>query len=676
VARAFVIRPFGVKKSIDKKTEIDFERVHKELIGEALKRTGLSGGTTGDIVEAGNIREDMFNLIIEADLVVCDITIDNANVFYELGIRHALRKKHSVLIKGAPVANTTPFDILTDRYISYDIAKPGASLNALTEAIQATLASDRETDSPIFKMLPGLPDVNLGAIQAVPPDFAEEIERAKVAKSAGWLRLLASDVTGLRFEWPGLRLTAQAQGDLTDYEGAVESWERIRANDSNDVAANLALATIYERLYRLEKRPELLHESNSAVSRVLNCKKATGNQLTEANALKARNLKTLWRLDFEQLGDLAKRREAATNRALREAYEAYRRAFIGDLNHYWSGLAALQQGTLALDLAKEEGWPDTFDNSSQAVADTLELKQQVEMLRPVVEQAVDAALGRPDTTEEGRAWARVSKADLKFLTQDSQRRVIDAYKDAMQKSPPFAWDAARGQLQLFAGLGFKADLVRSIIEAVSPPVSAPGPSDNQIKTADEQKLMIVFVGHRIDEANRVIPRFPGSKESKARELVRQKLADAASGRKRVEVLASAAPGSDILCHEICREMGIPSTICLPMPLGEFSRHVFGDADDEWRSRFLELSKSRKVLQLSDKEGLPRWLHGSVQNPWERGNRWVLEMARTSNASVVVIALWDGKPTGDNAGGTAHMVKIARGAGTIVVRVIDSAQLLT
>ncbi len=101
MARAFVIRPFRKKKDGSGK-ELDFERVHDELIGPALKAANLSGTTTGEIVEAGNIREDMFSLILEADLVVCDITIHNANVFYELGIRHALRKKHTILIKGEP----------------------------------------------------------------------------------------------------------------------------------------------------------------------------------------------------------------------------------------------------------------------------------------------------------------------------------------------------------------------------------------------------------------------------------------------------------------------------------------------------------------------------------------------------------------------------------------------
>jgi hypothetical protein len=232
--RAFVIRPFGTKTD-STGTEIDFERVHQELIGPALMNAALGGGTTGEIVEPGNIREDMFALIIEADLVVCDITAHNANVFYELGIRHALRKKRSVLIKGGPVKDGTPFDLLTDRYVRYDIANPAAALGALTETIRATLNSDRETDSPVFKMLPGLPEIDTAVIQAVPADFREDVARARAAESAGWLRLLASEVLGLRFQWPALRLVAQAQWELKDYEGARKSYELIRSNDMGDI---------------------------------------------------------------------------------------------------------------------------------------------------------------------------------------------------------------------------------------------------------------------------------------------------------------------------------------------------------------------------------------------------------------------------------------------------------
>ncbi|MBL8483394.1 MAG: hypothetical protein JNJ60_14440, partial [Rhodocyclaceae bacterium] len=52
--RAFIVRPFGVKNGVD------FDRVERELIMPALLKAGCTGGTTAEIVEAGNIRADMF----------------------------------------------------------------------------------------------------------------------------------------------------------------------------------------------------------------------------------------------------------------------------------------------------------------------------------------------------------------------------------------------------------------------------------------------------------------------------------------------------------------------------------------------------------------------------------------------------------------------------------------
>ena len=130
--RVFVIRGFGIKTD-SKGAPSTSTRVHTELIDPALKRCGLAGGTTAEVEDAGNIRADMFALILEADLVICDITVHNANVFYELGIRHALRKKHTVLIKGDPSADTTPFDLSTDRYLKYPVANPAAALEALVD---------------------------------------------------------------------------------------------------------------------------------------------------------------------------------------------------------------------------------------------------------------------------------------------------------------------------------------------------------------------------------------------------------------------------------------------------------------------------------------------------------------------------------------------------------------
>jgi len=664
MARAFVIRPFGKKKD-SAGTEFDFERIHAELIRPALIAAGLAGSTTGEIIDAGNIREDMFALIVEADLVLCDITVHNANVFYELGIRHGLRKRRAVLIRAEPVADPPPFDLLTDRYLAYEAACPAAKLQPLTDVLRATMASPRETDSPVFKMLPGLSQADPATIQVVPIDFSEEVARAKAAKSAGWLRLLASEVQGLRFQWPALRTIGDAQWRLRDWEGARATWEQVRDTNPDDVPANLALANVYERLYRDQKRPELLELSSQAITRVLRSEELAQGTRAEALALEGRNQKTLWRLEFEPRQDVATRREAATNRTLRKAYEAYRDAFLVDLNHYWSGLAALQMATIANELAREPAWEDAFDEETEAKAYAADLEAQVPRLRSGTTLAVQAALKRLRPDDADRIWVEISNADLKFLTEQRDKRIVKAYEDAVPASEYFAWDAARGQLELFAALGIRPDLVAQIIATIDAKVPKPDAPDQHV---------VVFAGHRVDEPTRTVPRFPANRETRARELIRDEMRTLQNGAD-LRVLASAAPGADILCQEVCDELKIDVTMCLPVPRDEFARLAFGTLD-AWRSRYITLLEKHTPVELSNRGDLPQWLTGRDIDLWERGNRWVLESARSSGAQrVTLVALWDGQDIQDPRGGTAHFVRLARETGTIDVRIIDARQLL-
>jgi len=486
-------------------------------------------------------------------------------------------------------------------------------------------------------------------------------------------------VMGLRFQWPALRRVANAQWDLEDYDGARDTWAVVRRNAPDDPGANLALANIFERQAKRSNRPELLDESNLAIARVLKASDVGMHRRAEAMTLQARNLKTLWRREFDGVDDLAKRREAATNRNLVNAYKAYRAAYFNDLNHSWSGLAALQQGTAALELSSEVAWEDIFDDSGQADVYKNELQRQVEALRPMVSQAIEAALARSPPGDRDRVWLEISKADLMFLIEPRSSRVVHAYRDAVPKNGVRAWNSAKGQLQLFARLGIRADLANDVIRTIDAVVTAPDEEEARQRAGREGKEgrhVILFAGHRLDEAGRCEPRFPANRESAALSLIRDALARAQDGPMRLQVLASGAPGGDILCHEICRELGIASTICLPMPADAFAATVFGNLD-RWRARFLDLIETQPVLQLSDQAGLPRWLQSSGLDPWERGNRWVLEMTRACTArKVSLMAFWDGRPAGDAPGGTAHIVELARETGMIDVELIDAGRLVS
>jgi len=125
--RAFVIRGFGEQAGID------FERVHEELIGPALADVGIDDGGTAEIVEAGSVREDIFRELYLADIVVADVSVPNANVFYELGIRHAVRPRTTVLISAR--IDEIPFDLRADRYLRYDPDSPGGSVSQLAQVL-------------------------------------------------------------------------------------------------------------------------------------------------------------------------------------------------------------------------------------------------------------------------------------------------------------------------------------------------------------------------------------------------------------------------------------------------------------------------------------------------------------------------------------------------------------
>src|SRR5215213_10961626 len=98
-----------------------------------------------EIRRQGNIRVDMFQRLLTANLVIADISIHNANVYYELGVRHALRGKRTFLIRarGADIkTDEVPFDLKTDRYLSYDSADPAASIDNLFESLRQTINSE------------------------------------------------------------------------------------------------------------------------------------------------------------------------------------------------------------------------------------------------------------------------------------------------------------------------------------------------------------------------------------------------------------------------------------------------------------------------------------------------------------------------------------------------------
>jgi hypothetical protein len=155
----FVIMPFGQKKEIGAAGEIehiDFDKVYKEIIKPTVERLQLQCMRSDEVSRSGLIHKDMIERILSSDLVVVDITTLNANVFYELGVRHTARLSGTVLVRmeGKPI----PFNIGGMRVVDYRCDSPEGiahSQELLDTNIRNSLV-DRNIDSLVHALIPGL----------------------------------------------------------------------------------------------------------------------------------------------------------------------------------------------------------------------------------------------------------------------------------------------------------------------------------------------------------------------------------------------------------------------------------------------------------------------------------------------------------------------------------------
>ena len=406
--RAFIIRPFGTKN------DINFDDVEAKLIDPALNRLSVTGRTTMEIRRQGNIRLDMFQRLLTADLVIADISIHNANVYYELGVRHALRGKRTFMIyaEGAGIkTDEVPFDVKTDRYLAYDANNPAASLDDLLEGLKQTINSEAQ-DSPIFQMLPDLVEQERARFLPIPRDFREEVERAKEAREVGDLELLAAEARGFEWEIEGLRLVGRAQFNLKAFEGARATWEAVRKLDPLDVEANTMLGTIYQRIGDLTS-------SDQALRRVLSRKGLDKEGRAEVHSLLGRNAKSHWTDDWKNAGSLEDRqRQALRSPYLDESLKAYEGALKEDLNHFYSGLNTLAMLTIQTKLAEllPDVWAERFEDDGEAQRELADRKKQVESVCASAHLSLQAAAERLEREQLTDMWAEISQADLCFLT--------------------------------------------------------------------------------------------------------------------------------------------------------------------------------------------------------------------------------------------------------------------
>ncbi len=148
----FVIMPFGMKRDRDR-TKLNFDKIYSGMIKPAVEELGIECVRCDEIGQPGWIHKTMIQHIYAADITVVDITTLNANVFYELGVRQALRPSITVLIRKEKTKS--PFNIQDLNALSYSLSPKG--LRAGKQKIQVFIENALKkpgTDSLIHEVLP------------------------------------------------------------------------------------------------------------------------------------------------------------------------------------------------------------------------------------------------------------------------------------------------------------------------------------------------------------------------------------------------------------------------------------------------------------------------------------------------------------------------------------------
>jgi len=244
----FVIIGFGKKMDYSSGRMLDMDKTYEYIIQPVFNELGFFCFRASDIKHSGVIDLPMYENILKADFVVADISTLNANVLYELGVRHAVKKNTTLVISENEL--TYPFDlshITIDKYEhlgnAIDYGEVERFRKLLKEKVTSLLLQPA-VDSPLYTFFPNL---NI-------PSFSEiEIEEIKQN---------ISDDGSLS----DLMEEAEKAKNNKEYSRAISILEKAKAlkQDNTLVTQRLALVTykseMPNRIESLNKALRILNE--------------------------------------------------------------------------------------------------------------------------------------------------------------------------------------------------------------------------------------------------------------------------------------------------------------------------------------------------------------------------------------------------------------------------------
>ncbi|MGR9088151.1 MAG: TRAFs-binding domain-containing protein [Gammaproteobacteria bacterium] len=259
----FVVQGFGKKTDYTDGRVLDLDASY-EIIKQAVESADLECVRADEIIHSGTIDVPMYERLLNADLVIADLSTNNVNAAFELGVRYALRPYTTIVLAEEQFRN--PFDlghIVIRRYkhlgeeIGFREAK--RLMAELKEAIAAIL-NDPKIDSPVYTYIPNL---HRPVLKSSPGLDASRTPTAEPTATA------TDETDGNREAHPNSKYildSALAKIDASDFSSArilLEEVRKLRPHDSF-VVQQLALATYKSRqpndLEALQNACHILHE--------------------------------------------------------------------------------------------------------------------------------------------------------------------------------------------------------------------------------------------------------------------------------------------------------------------------------------------------------------------------------------------------------------------------------
>ena len=174
----FVLMPFGQKPDESNRL-IDFDRVYGEIIEPAVNGADLEPIRADKETIGGIIHKPVFERLMLCDYAVADLTTANANVFYELGVRHGIRPYSTVLIFAQ--GTRLPFDVAPLRGLPYRLdahgtpEEPDEDRQALMERLKTS--RNLVEDSPLFQLVTDWPRPDIARLKT--DKFREVVEYSR-----------------------------------------------------------------------------------------------------------------------------------------------------------------------------------------------------------------------------------------------------------------------------------------------------------------------------------------------------------------------------------------------------------------------------------------------------------------------------------------------------------------